>query len=85
MYIISTTEDGLVANMYGCRSGGPGFESRVASSLVIETFCLKSLSNSSELSCRCVTPVLQRARKAINFVYDLLPVVSNYRPTETLS
>ncbi|CAH0726971.1 unnamed protein product, partial [Brenthis ino] len=35
--------------MYGCTLGGPGFESRVGPSLVIESFCIVSLSNSPEL------------------------------------
>ncbi|CAH0722911.1 unnamed protein product, partial [Brenthis ino] len=40
---------GVVASMYGCTPGGPGFESRVGPSLVIESFCIVSLSNSPEL------------------------------------
>ncbi|CAH0722083.1 unnamed protein product, partial [Brenthis ino] len=35
--------------MYGCTPGGPGFESRVGPSLVIESSCIVSLSNSPEL------------------------------------
>ncbi|CAH0724303.1 unnamed protein product, partial [Brenthis ino] len=31
---------GVVASMYGCTPGGPGFESRVGPSLVIESFCI---------------------------------------------
>ncbi|CAH0729970.1 unnamed protein product, partial [Brenthis ino] len=52
--------------MYGCTPGGPGFESRVGPSLVTESFCIVSLSNSPELgSWRCFTPVPRRARKAV--------------------
>ncbi|CAH0725704.1 unnamed protein product, partial [Brenthis ino] len=57
---------GVMASMYGCISGGPGFESRVGPSLVIESICIVSLSNSPELgSWRCFTPVPRRARKAV--------------------
>ncbi|CAH0730204.1 unnamed protein product, partial [Brenthis ino] len=34
---------GVAASMYGCTPGGPGFESRVGPSLVIESFCIVSL------------------------------------------
>ncbi|CAH0719895.1 unnamed protein product, partial [Brenthis ino] len=45
--------------MYGCTSGGPGFEPRVGPSLVIESFYIVSLSNSPELgSWRCLPPCL---------------------------
>ncbi|CAH0715579.1 unnamed protein product, partial [Brenthis ino] len=48
----------IVASMYGCTPGGPGFESRFGPSLVIESSCIVSLSNSPELgSGRCFTPV----------------------------
>ncbi|CAH0720179.1 unnamed protein product, partial [Brenthis ino] len=40
---------GVVASMYGCTLGGPGFESRVGPRLVIESFCIVSLSNNPEL------------------------------------
>ncbi|CAH0713996.1 unnamed protein product, partial [Brenthis ino] len=51
---------GVVASMYGCTPGGPGFESRVGPSLVIESFCIVSLSNSTELgSWRCPPPCLE--------------------------
>ncbi|CAH0729995.1 unnamed protein product, partial [Brenthis ino] len=43
--------------MYGCTPGGPGFESRVGPSLVIESFYLVSLSDCPELgNWRCFTP-----------------------------
>ncbi|CAH0719721.1 unnamed protein product, partial [Brenthis ino] len=35
---------GVVASMYGCTPGGPGFESRVGPSLVIESFCISKAS-----------------------------------------
>ncbi|CAH0725357.1 unnamed protein product, partial [Brenthis ino] len=57
---------GVVASMYDYTPGGPGFESRVGPSLVIESFCIVSLSNSPELgSWRCFTPVPWRARKVV--------------------
>ncbi|CAH0720340.1 unnamed protein product, partial [Brenthis ino] len=57
---------GVVVSKYGRTPGGPGFESRVGPSLVIESFCTVSLSNSPELgSWRCFTPVPRRARKAV--------------------
>ncbi|CAH0717997.1 unnamed protein product, partial [Brenthis ino] len=57
---------GVVASMYGCTPRGPGFESRVRPSLVIESFCIVSLSNNPELgSRRCFTPVPRRARKPV--------------------
>ncbi|CAH0726307.1 unnamed protein product, partial [Brenthis ino] len=50
---------GVVASMYGCTPGGPGFESRVGPSLVIESFCVESFSSSPELgSWRCFNPCL---------------------------
>ncbi|CAH0723367.1 unnamed protein product, partial [Brenthis ino] len=42
--------------MYGCTLGGPGFESRVGPSLVIESFCIVGLSNSPELEVGGVSP-----------------------------
>ncbi|CAH0722479.1 unnamed protein product, partial [Brenthis ino] len=49
---------GVVASMYGCTPGGPGFKSRVGPSLEIESFCIVSLSHSPELgSWRCLTLV----------------------------
>ncbi|CAH0730048.1 unnamed protein product, partial [Brenthis ino] len=49
-----------MASMYGCTPGGPGFESRVGPSLVIESFCILSLNNSPELeSWWCFTPCLE--------------------------
>ncbi|CAH0719426.1 unnamed protein product, partial [Brenthis ino] len=54
---------GVVASLYGCTPGGPGFKSRVRPSLVIESFCLVSLRNSPELgSWRYFTAVPRRAR-----------------------
>ncbi|CAH0720748.1 unnamed protein product, partial [Brenthis ino] len=52
--------------MYGCTLGVPGVESRIGPSLVAESFCILSLSNSPELgSWRCFTPVPRRARKSV--------------------
>ncbi|CAH0714823.1 unnamed protein product, partial [Brenthis ino] len=65
-YFILNCLGGVVASMYGCTLGGPGFESRVGPSLVIESFCIVSLSNSPELgSWRFYTTVPRRARKAV--------------------
>ncbi|CAH0725486.1 unnamed protein product, partial [Brenthis ino] len=47
--------------MYGCTPGDPGFEYRIGPSLVIESFCIVSLSNSPELGrWQCFTPVPRR-------------------------
>ncbi|CAH0716310.1 unnamed protein product, partial [Brenthis ino] len=51
--------------MYGGTPGGPGFESRVGPSLVIDSFCIVSLSSPELGSWRCFTPVPQGARKAV--------------------
>ncbi|CAH0729530.1 unnamed protein product, partial [Brenthis ino] len=60
------------SHMYACTSGGPGFESRVGTSLVMEFLRLVSLSNSPEMgSWRCFTPVPRRARKAVGPVPQL--------------
>ncbi|CAH0717602.1 unnamed protein product, partial [Brenthis ino] len=73
---------GVVASMYGCTLGGPGFEFRVGPGLVIESFCIVSLSSSPELGrWRCFTAVSRRARKAFGPAPQLSPVVSSSRPT----
>ncbi|CAH0727193.1 unnamed protein product, partial [Brenthis ino] len=46
----------VVASMYACTPGGPGFESRVGQSLVIESFCILSLNNSPGLESTQVSP-----------------------------
>ncbi|CAH0730648.1 unnamed protein product, partial [Brenthis ino] len=69
--------------MYSCTLGGPGFESRVGPSLVIEYFSIVSLGNSPELgSWRCFTPVPRRARKAVGPAPTLSLVVSRVVPPE---
>ncbi|CAH0727201.1 unnamed protein product, partial [Brenthis ino] len=40
---------GVAASMYGCTPGGPGFESRVGPSLVIESFCIEVIARSLEV------------------------------------
>ncbi|CAH0716636.1 unnamed protein product, partial [Brenthis ino] len=47
-FVLGNCLGGVVASMYGGTPGGPGFESRVGPSLVIESFCIVSLSNSPE-------------------------------------
>ncbi|CAH0722087.1 unnamed protein product, partial [Brenthis ino] len=57
---------GVVASMYGCTSGSPGFESPVGPSLVIESFYLVILNNSLELRSRWYcTPVPRIAHKTV--------------------
>ncbi|CAH0719794.1 unnamed protein product, partial [Brenthis ino] len=81
--IIVNCLGGVVASMYGCTPGGPGFESHVEPSLVIESFCIVSLSNSPELgSWRCFTYVPRRACKAVGPASQLSPVVSRVVPPE---
>ncbi|CAH0713018.1 unnamed protein product, partial [Brenthis ino] len=60
--------------MYSCTPGDPGFESQVGPSLVIESSCIVSLSNSPELgSWRCFTPVPQRAQPATDAFFFVVP------------